>query len=67
MIPDALRKRWASVKHLFAKGAHDRLKPMDEAADPDFVAEIIRRSDRQKGFEVLPRPRFVERTFGSMT
>ncbi|WP_352691329.1 transposase [Mesorhizobium sp. M0208] len=33
----------------------------------DFVVEIIRRSDDQKRFEVLPRRRVVERTFGWMT
>ncbi|WP_352778973.1 transposase [Mesorhizobium sp. M0174] len=32
-----------------------------------FVVEIIRRSDDQKRFEVLPRRRVVERTFGWMT
>ncbi|RJT15367.1 IS5/IS1182 family transposase, partial [Mesorhizobium waimense] len=37
------------------------------AAYLDFVVEIIRRSDDQKGFEVLPRRWVVERTFGWMT
>ena len=32
----------------------------------DFVVEIIRRRDGQKGFEVLPRRWVVERTFGWM-
>jgi len=48
-------------------GAYDRLKLMDKAAYLDFVVEIIRRSDDQKGFEVLPRRWVVERTFGWMT
>ncbi|MET3524705.1 hypothetical protein ABID25_006576 [Mesorhizobium abyssinicae] len=48
-------KLWPWVKHLFADGAYDRLKLMDKAAYLDFVVEIIRRSDNQKGFEVLPR------------
>ncbi len=52
-ILDAIRKRWPWVKHLFADGAYDRLKLMDKAAYLDFVVEIIRRSDDQKGFEVL--------------
>ena len=39
---------------------------MDKAAFLDFTVEIIRRSDDQKGFEVLPRRRVVERTFGWM-
>ena len=37
---------------------------MDKAAYLDFVVEIIRRSDTQKGFEVLPRRWVVERSFG---
>ena len=40
---------------------------MDKAAYLDFVIQIIRRSDEQKGFEVLPRRWVVERTFGWMT
>ena len=66
-ILDGIRKRWPWVKHLFADGAYDRLKLMDKAAYLDFVIEIIRRSDDQKGFEVLPRRWVVERTFGWMT
>jgi len=42
------------VKHLLADGAYDRLKLMNKAAYLDFVVDIIRRSDTQKGFEVLP-------------
>ncbi|MER3465657.1 MAG: IS5/IS1182 family transposase, partial [Chitinophagaceae bacterium] len=47
-------------------GAYDRLKLMDKASYLDFVVEIIRRSDDQKGFKVLPRRWVVERTFGWM-
>ncbi len=65
-ILDAIRKRWPWVKHLFADGAYDRLKLMDKAAYLDFVIEIVRRRDGQKGFEVLPRRWVVERTFGWM-
>ena len=49
------------MKHLFADGAYDRLKLMDKAAYLDFVIEIIRRSDEQKGFQVLPRRWVVNR------
>ncbi len=63
---DAIRKRWPWVKHLFADGAYDRLKLMDKAAYLEFVIEIVRRRDGQKGFEVLPRRWVVERTFGWM-
>ena len=65
-ILDGIRKRWPWVKHLFADGAYDRLKLMDKASYLDFVAEIIRRSDDQKGFKVLPRRGVAERTFGWM-
>ena len=66
-ILDGIRKRWPWVKHLFADGAYDRLQLMDKAAYLEFVIEVIRRSDTQVGFEVLPRRWVVERTFGWMT
>jgi transposase len=53
--------------HLFADGAYDRTKPLDKAAFCDFVLEIVRRSDKDPGFKVLPRRWVVERTFGWMT
>lgn len=65
-ILEAIRKRWPWVKHLFADGAYDRLKLMDKAAYLGFVLEIIRRSEQQVGFEVLPRRWVVERSFGWM-
>lgn len=65
-ILDGIRKRWPWVKHFFADGAYDRLQLMDKASYLDFVVEVIRRSDNQKGFEVLPRRWVVERTFGWM-
>jgi len=65
-VLDAIRKRWPWVKHFFADAAYDRLKLMDKAAYLQFVLEIIRRRDGQKGFEVLPRRWVVERTFGWM-
>lgn len=66
MILDGIRKRRPWVKHLFTDGAYDGLKLMDKAAYLDFTVEIIRRSDDQQGFPVLPRRRVVERTFGWM-
>ena len=53
------------IKHLFADGAYDRLTLMDKAAYLRFVIEIIRRSEQQKGFQILP-PCVVKRTFGWM-
>ena len=66
MILDAIRKRWPWLKHLFADGAYDRGQLMDKAAFLDFVIEIVRKMEGQQGFEVLPRRRVVERTFGWM-
>lgn len=65
-ILDGVRKRWPWVKHLFADGAYDRLKLMDKASYLDFVVEVVRRSDNQQGFKVLPRRWVVERSFGWM-
>jgi transposase len=67
VILDGIRKRWPWVKHLFADGAYDRLKQIDNANYLEFVVEIIRRCDTQQGFQVLPRRWVVERTFGWMT
>ena len=63
----AIRKRWPWLKHLFADGAYDRTRLMDAATYRDFVLEIVRRTDKESGFKVLPRRWVVERTFGWMT
>jgi putative transposase len=63
----AVRKRWPWLKHLFADGGYDRTQLMDKAAFLDFVVEIVRRIENQKGFEILPRRWVVERTFAWMT
>jgi Transposase DDE domain len=55
------------LKHLFADGAYDRTKLLDKALFRDFVLEIVRRTDNDPGFKVLPRRWVVERTFGWMT
>lgn len=65
-IIDAIRKRWPWLKHLFADGAYDRGKLMDKASFRDFVIEIVRRTDKEPGFKVIPRRWVVERTFGWM-
>ena len=67
MILDAIRKRWPWLKHFFADGAYDRGQLMDKAAFLDFVVEVVRRTDKEAGFKVLPRRWVVERTFGWMT
>jgi hypothetical protein len=45
----------------------DALWLMDAAAYQDFVLEIVRRTGKEAGFEVLPKRWVVERTFGWMT
>lgn len=67
LILGAIRKRWPWGKHLFADGAYDRGKRMDKARFLDFVVEVVRRTDHEPGFKVLPRRRVVEGAFGWMT
>jgi transposase len=45
----------------------NRLLGRRAAAYRDFVLEIVRRTDQEPGFKVLPRRWVVERTFGWMT
>jgi transposase len=64
---DGVRKQWRWLKHLFADGAYARTKLLDKAASKDFILQIMRRTDTQPGFKVLPRRWVVERTSGWMT
>ena len=66
LILDGVRKRSPRLKHRFADGAYDRTRLMNKAAFLDLVIDIVRRSDKQCGFEVIPRRWVVERTFGWM-
>jgi len=66
-ILDAVRKRWPWMKHLFADGAYDRAQLMDKAAFLDFTVEVVRRIEKDQGFQVLPRRWVVERTFAWLT
>lgn len=66
-ILDAIRKRWPWIKHFFADGAYDRRKLLDKAAFLDFVVEVVRRSDADPGFKVIPRRWVVERSIGWLT
>ena len=52
---DNIRKRWLWVKQLFADDGYHRLELIDKTTHLDFVDEIIRQFDDQKGFEVLLR------------
>jgi transposase len=72
-LPPVLKFRIEGVQksrgysHLFADGAYDRTRLMDATAYRDFVLEIVRRTDKETGFKVVPRRWVVERTFGWMT
>lgn len=60
----SIRHRWPWLLHVFADGGYAggkwrrRLKKIGR-----WTVEIIKRSDKAKGFEVLPRRCVVERTF----
>lgn len=65
--PDVLKsilQRWPWLRHIFADGGYagpklkGKLKKVGK-----FKLEIVKRSDRSEGFEVLPRRWVVERTF----
>jgi len=65
--PDVLasiRYRFPWLRHVFADGGYagDKLRAALTKIGT-WVIEIIKRSDRAKGFEVLPRRWVVERTF----
>jgi transposase len=63
---EGIRKRWPWLKHLFADGAYDRTRLLDNAAFLDFAIEVVRRSNPPSGFAVISRRWVVERTFGWM-
>jgi transposase len=57
-------KRWPWLRHIFADGGY--AGPKLRGALPKvgkFTIEIVKRTDKAKGFEVLPRRWVVERTF----
>lgn len=52
---EAVRVRWPWIKHLFADTDYDRTMLMDRAAMLDFIVEVVRRLDEQRGFVPLRR------------
>ncbi|SCB52927.1 Transposase, partial [Rhizobium lusitanum] len=60
----SIRHRWPWLLHVFADGGYagDKLKRRLKKIGR-WTIEIIKRSDKAKGFEVLPRRWVVERTF----
>jgi len=59
-----IRHRFPWLRHVFADGGYagDKLRDV-LAGRGQWKLEIIKRSDRAKGFEILPRRWVVERTF----
>ena len=65
--PDVLKsilKRWPWLRHVFADGGYGGPK-LEKALKhlARFRLQIVKRSDKAKGFTVLPRRWVVERTF----
>ncbi|WP_281517597.1 IS5 family transposase [Ferranicluibacter rubi] len=60
----SIRNRWPWLLHVFADGGYagDKLKKRLQEIGK-WSLEIIKRSDKTKGFEILPRRWVVERTF----
>lgn len=60
----AIRKRFPWLRHIFADGGYagDKLRSALVGMGK-WTIEIIKRSDKAKGFQVLPRRWVVERTF----
>jgi putative transposase len=60
----AIRNRFPWLRHVFADGGYAGDKLRDALrGNGDWTLEIIKRSDKARGFEVLPRRWVVERTF----
>src|SRR5471032_920934 len=64
LVLKAIRYRFPWLRHVFADGGYagDKLREALKGQG-EWTIEIIKRSDKAKGFEVLPRRWVVERTF----
>ena len=60
----SILKRWPWLRHIFADGGYagPKLRGALQKVGT-FTLEIVKRTDKAKGFEVLPRRWVVERTF----
>lgn len=60
----SIRTRYPWLRHIFADGAYAGRKLKDALKGKgEWTIEIIKRSDKMKGFQILPRRWVVERTF----
>jgi transposase len=60
----SILKRWPWLRHIFADGGYAGPKLRGALRKVGkFTLEIVKRTDKAKGFEVLPRRWVVERTF----
>ena len=60
----SILKRWPWLRHIFADGGYAGPKLRGALQKVGrFTVEIVKRTDKAKGFEVLPRRWVVERTF----
>jgi transposase len=62
MVLKSILKRWPWLRHIFADGGYGRPKLKDALKKVGkFKLEIVKRSDKAKGFVLLPRHWVVER------
>jgi len=63
-VLESILKRWPWLRHIFADGGYagPKLRGALQKVGT-FTLDIIKRTDKAKGFEVLPRRWVVERTF----
>jgi len=65
LVLETLAGQFPFLRKLFADGGYQGPKFREALAKilPQLKTEIVKRSDKAKGFEVLPRRWVVERTF----
>ncbi len=65
LVAKALKYKYPWLRHLFADGGYSGQKFASglKKAGTGWSVQIIKRSDKAKGFEILPRRWVVERTF----